>query len=76
MVCRACANYLFNFWGSVLTTDSAGFTIDTYAGMIVRVDAPGYTDIIVGDRIMAHGVLDIGPTPFTLTCDPAHLVEY
>lgn len=72
----ACGHYLFAFSGMVTAKTTNSFTMDTLAGMIVQVDAPGYTGIAVDDLVLARGILDIAPTPDTLTCDPSHLASY
>ena len=76
MTTWTCENYLFCFYGMATIIDSDSFTLDTASGMTVTVVALGYEDVADNDFVMAHGVLDIGTTLATLTCDPATLLEY
>ncbi|MCE5197373.1 MAG: M6 family metalloprotease domain-containing protein [Armatimonadota bacterium] len=72
---NACQNMLFKFWGKVVLLGSDDLYLNDGSGYRIKVVAPGYTDIKLGDYVSARGILDFNNSSPTLNALAVNVVK-
>jgi hypothetical protein len=72
----AVASFNFRVWGKVVAIDGDSLTLDDGSGMPVKVVAPGFTNILLNDYVLAKGKFSGAGESLVLNALANNIIKY